>query len=147
LDHTLQTTALVHEAYIRLGGEKDAAWESRAEFFKLAAQAMRRVLIDYARRKRADKREGKLARKSLEEVTVAIEDTSSELLDLESALDSLSTLDPQLAQIVELRFFCGLTVEDTAKVLNVSPGTVYREWSLAKAWLGKYISEKENNTT
>ena len=137
--HTLQTTALVHEAFIRLGGGKVTAWESRAHFMRTAAQAMRRILIDHARRKATDKLGGGRRRTPLDELAVFDERTSPDLLALDRALDKLAAVDPQVAQMVELRFFGGLTVKETAQVLDVSPRTVDYDWRMAKAWLQKEI--------
>lgn len=132
--HTLQTTALVHEAYLKLGGEKEISWESRAHFFRVAARAMRRVLIDYARQKGRGKRKGKKSGIALEEIPALTRELPSELLEIDEALNRLADIDTQLSQVVELRFFAGLTVEQTAKVLGVSPRTVTEEWRIAKAW-------------
>ncbi len=132
--HTLQTTALVHEAYLRLAGRR-SGWESKAHFVRVAAQAMRRVLIDHARRKRADKRGGERTREPLDQVTEVMEEVSSDLLAVDEALEKLSEIDERMAQVVEVRFFGGLTVEETARVMGVSPGTVKNDWTLAKAWL------------
>lgn len=133
--HTLQTTALVHEAYLKLGGEREAPWESRAHYLRMASQAMRRVLIDHARRRKADKKGGKRTREPLDKALDLMESSSTDLVELDSSLDKLAGIDPQLAQVVELRFFGGLTVEETAKVLGISKTTVKQDWSLAKAWL------------
>ena len=133
--HTLQTTALVHEAYIKLGGVTEISWESRAHYLRVASQAMRRVLIDHARRKKADKKGGKRTREPLDRAADIMEKASVDLLELDSAIDKLAKIDPQLAQVVELRFFGGLTVEETAKVIGISKTTVKEDWSLAKAWL------------
>ena len=138
-EHTLQPTALVHEAYLRLSG-RSAGWESRAHFVRVAARAMRRVLIDHARRKRATKRGGERDREPLDQVTAAMEGVSSDLLALDEALDRLSAIDPRMAQVVELRFFAGLTIDDTAKVMGISRGTVKNDWALARAWLKDEMS-------
>jgi RNA polymerase sigma factor (TIGR02999 family) len=133
--HTLQTTALVHEAYVRLGLPKDTPWESRAHLMRAAARAMRRVLIDHVRRKRARKRDGEGHRKPLEDLALAFEEASTDILDLDIALGELAATDPRSAQVVELRFFGGLTVNETARVLGVSPRTVNEDWRFARAWL------------
>jgi RNA polymerase sigma factor (TIGR02999 family) len=133
--HTLQTTALVHEAYLRLGGEKDASWVDKAHYMRVASRAMRRVLIDHARRKRADKKGGGRKRRPLDQVAEFMEEASVDLLALDSALKRLAEVDTQTAQVVEFRFFGGLTVEQTAKVMGISKATVKREWLVAKAWL------------
>jgi RNA polymerase sigma factor (TIGR02999 family) len=138
--HTLQTTALVHEAYLRLGGGEDIAWESRAHFMKVAAQAMRRILIDHARSKRSERKGGGRDRQPLEEdAAVFVEDSSLDLLALDQALGKLSDMDPRMVQVVELRFFAGLSVEDTAKILGISEKTVKTEWRMAKAWLMEQV--------
>ena len=133
-DHTLQATALVHEAYIRLVGQ-DVDWQNRAHFFAVAAQIMRRVLVDYARAAKAGKRSGKLHRIPLETALVYAEEQSGELVALDEALDRLQKWDPRQSRIVELRFFGGLSVEETAEVLGISTRTVKRDWSMARAWL------------
>jgi RNA polymerase sigma factor (TIGR02999 family) len=133
--HTLQPTALVHEAYLRLVEQRSVNWESRAHFFGVAAQVMRRVLVDHARRQGAKKRNGGAQRVPLEEAaeTAAVDQIPVLLLD--HALGRLEKLDPGLAQIVELRAFGGLTIDEAAHVLNVSPTTAKRDWRTAKAWL------------
>jgi RNA polymerase sigma factor (TIGR02999 family) len=133
-DHTLQATALVHETYLKLV-EQRAHWSSRAEFFGVAAQVMRHILIDHARGHLREKRGGGKEAVPLDEALVFSPEKSSELLAIDEALQRLAQLDPRQSKIVELRFFGGLTVEETAKVLGVSPITVKRDWSLARAWL------------
>jgi RNA polymerase sigma factor (TIGR02999 family) len=131
---TLQATALVHEAYLRLVGQDEARnWNSRGHFFAAAAQAMRRILVDNARRKRARKRGGGLERQPLEEVAAPQPD--DELLALDEALQTLAATDPAKVRLVELRYFVGLTGEQAAKVLGISPATADRDWAFAKAWL------------
>ncbi len=137
--HTLQTTALVHEAYIRLCGF-DSPLENKAHFMRLAARAMRRVLIDHARRKNAGKRGGKESHKLLEMIDALQEANSIDLIALDQALSRLSELDPRGVQVVELRFFAGLTVEQTAEVLDISPRTVKGDWQMARAWLKQELS-------
>jgi RNA polymerase sigma factor (TIGR02999 family) len=134
-DHTLQTTALVHEAYMRLEGASEAAWEDRAHFLRVATRSMRRVLIDYARRRGSDKRSGGWHRIALEEAVAFMEDPSTDVLDLDRALSRLSALDPQMGQVAELHIFGGLTLEETARLLEVTPWTAKRDWRLARAWL------------
>ena len=138
-DHTLQTTALVHEAYLKLVNQRDANWENRVHFFAVAAQVMRRILVDYARRHHASKRGGDYCRLSLDEATISSEEKDTDLLALNEALNNLATIDTQQSRVVELRVFGGLTVEETAEALGISPRTVKREWSMAKAWLHKQI--------
>ncbi len=136
-DHTLQPTALVHEAYIRLTNQRDVVWQNRAHFFGIAAQMMRRILVDHARKRQAAKRDAAAWRVATDVDDAA--DRAPELLALDRALSSLEEMDPQQAKVVELRFFGGLTVEETAEVAGVSPATVKREWRTAKAWLRREI--------
>ncbi len=133
--HTLQTTALVHEAYLKLIDQKDVRWQNRAHFFAISAQAMRRILIDSARRHTALKRGGAGEKLSLEEVALISVEPNSNLLALDEALDALAQIDMQQSRIVELRYFGGLTIEETSKVMKLSPATIKREWAMARAWL------------
>jgi len=133
--HTLQATALVHEAYMKLVEQRSVNWQSRAHFFGIAAQIMRRLLVDHARGRLRDKRGGGHQLVPLDDALVFSPEQSSGLVELDGALDRLETIDPRQARIVELRFFAGLTVEEAAEVLGVSPKTVKRDWSVAKAWL------------
>lgn len=139
--HTLQTTALVHEAYLRLGGEHGASWESRAHFLRMASKAMRRILIDHARRKRTDKKGGERKREPLDGVTVSDGKSPVDVLLLNSALEKLAEVDPRTVEMVELRFFGGLTVEETAKVMGVSPRMLMYDWRMAKAWLRQELGD------
>jgi RNA polymerase sigma factor (TIGR02999 family) len=134
-EHTLQPTALVNEVFLRLVAQRDASWENRAQFFGVAAQLMRRILVDHARAHLAAKRGGGLLRVTLAEAADLAIDTGSELLAIDRALTQLAALDPLQARLVELRYFAGMTVEETAHVLGCSPRTVKREWRVAKAWL------------
>lgn len=138
-DHTLQATALVHEAYIRLVDWENVSWQNRAQFFAVAAQVMRRVLVDHARSKKADKRDfgQKLA---LEDAVSFSKEKEVDLLRLEDALRALEKIDERQAKIVELRFFGGLSIEETAHVLNISDTTVKREWTFAKAWFQRELT-------
>jgi RNA polymerase sigma-70 factor, ECF subfamily len=138
-DHTLQPTALVNEAYLRLADHADKAWQNRAHFLAVAAQTMRHILVDYARARRAGKRGGALARVTLEDALAAAPERDVDLLALDGALERLAALDPQLARLVELRYFGGLTIRETAEVLRVSPKTVEREWDAAKLWLRREL--------
>jgi len=141
-DHTLQPTALVHEAYMRLVGQR-APWHDRAHFFAIAAQAMHRILVDYARAHRASKRGGSAARVPLDETNDDPAEHVVELddvLEIDEALAELAVLDRLEARIVELRYFGGLTIEESAEALNVSPATVKREWRMARAWLYRRLS-------
>ncbi|HMO80037.1 MAG TPA: sigma-70 family RNA polymerase sigma factor [Pyrinomonadaceae bacterium] len=135
-DHTLQPTALVHEAYMKLIDQKKVQWQNRAHFFGIAAQVMRRLLMDHARKHLANKRGGDAEVLPLEEeILVVSHDRSAELLALDDALERLSEIDPPKARVVELRYFGGLSIEETAEVLGVSVPTVNRHWKMAKAWL------------
>jgi len=139
---TLETGALLNEAYLRLIDWKDVRWQNRAHFFAVSAQMMRRILVDYARSRGNQKRGGDAARVSLDEVLVFSEDRSSDLVALDAALERLAEMDERKSRVVELRFFGGLSVEETAEVLKVSPFTVLRDWRLAKAWLHREITEQ-----
>lgn len=143
--HTLQATALVHEAYLKLVGQHSVAWQSRAHFFGVAAQVMRRLLIDYARGHMRGKRGGGREAVPLDEAMVFSPERSQNFLELDSALDRLAALDIRQAKIVELRFFGGLTVEETAEVLGISPKTVKRDWTVAKAWLHGELKARYGN--
>jgi RNA polymerase sigma-70 factor (ECF subfamily) len=141
--HTLQSTALVHEAYFRLIGQREMRWQNRAQFFGIAAQMMRRILVDHARHKSRDKRGGPATKLSLDDAVVAVEpDIDIDLLALDDALTSLAEIDPRGARIIELRFFSGLTVEETAEVLGISAPTVKRDWSAARVWLYREMGRK-----
>jgi RNA polymerase sigma factor (TIGR02999 family) len=136
-DHTLQPTALVNEAYLKLIDISDVDWQDRAHFFAFASQTMRHILVDYARTQAREKRGGGAQKLSLDEAISYSKETEVDLLALDEALRELATIDKQQCKIVELRFFGGLTVEETAVVLHISPATVKREWRIAKAWLFK----------
>jgi RNA polymerase sigma factor (TIGR02999 family) len=143
---TLQPTALVHEAYLRLVGQEDLHWESRAHFFAAAAQAMRRILVERARRRGALRRGAGKARVSLQHVEATWDDVPPErILALDAALRRLDHLDHRKAQLVMLRFFTGLTIEETARSLGVSPATVTREWQFAKVWLYREMTRDERH--
>ena len=133
--HTLQTTALVNEAFLRLVNRKNLQWQNRAHFFGIAAQLMRTILVDHARSHASAKRGGGARKLELDEALVVSQQKASEVIALDDALKQLALMDPQQSRIVELRFFGGLTVEEAAEVLHVSPATIKREWSTAKAWL------------
>jgi RNA polymerase sigma-70 factor (ECF subfamily) len=141
-DHTLQATALVHEAYLKLIEQRSVSWQSRAHFFGVAAQLMRRILIDHARGHLRQKRGGEHKKVSLDDALVFSEQQSTELLAVDESLERLARLDGRQARIVELRFFGGLSVEEAAEVLGVSPKTVKRDWSVAKAWLYADLKER-----
>jgi RNA polymerase sigma factor (TIGR02999 family) len=140
-DHTLQPTALVHEAFIKLVDQRAVRWQNRAHFFGIAAQAMRRILVDHARAHAADKRGAGERAVSIDEALVTIGAPDVDLLALDEVLTRLAAIDAQQSRVVELRYFGGLTMEETAEVLNVSPATVGREWTLAKAWLYAELSK------
>jgi RNA polymerase sigma factor (TIGR02999 family) len=144
IDHTLQTTGLVHEAYLRLVDQKEVQWKNRGHFFAVAAQAMRRILVDYARRHQAVKRGSSSPKISLEEAVAVSNETAHELLVIDELLNRLASIDSQGSRIVELRFFGGLTVEETAEAMDISPATVKREWSVARAWLLREISRSSS---
>jgi RNA polymerase sigma-70 factor (ECF subfamily) len=141
-DHTLQTTALVNEAYLRLVPQKETGWRDRAHFFGVAARLMREILVEHARARHAGKRGGKVEKLSLDQSLEFSPARSRELIELDDALECLGRLDPQQARVVELRFFGGLTVEETAEVLGISPRTVKRDWAVARAWLHGELSGK-----
>jgi RNA polymerase sigma factor (TIGR02999 family) len=138
--HTLQTTALVNEAYARLVDQHGLTFESRAHFFGIAARAMRQILVEYARARAAEKRGGGRERVELDEAALVSEEPAMEMVALDEALRELAGFDERLARVVELRFFGGLSVEETAEVLRVSPNTVIRDWSTARAWLYKAVT-------
>src|SRR5574341_2511043 len=139
--HILQTTALVNEAYLRLIDWQNVEWQTRAHFFGLAAQMMRRILVDFARAQPREKRGGDVLRVSLSEAADVAEEQSADLVALDDALQTLEKLEPRQARVVELRFFAGLSHEETAEALKVSVGTARRDWSLAEAWLFRELSE------
>jgi RNA polymerase sigma factor (TIGR02999 family) len=141
--HTLQATALVNEAYMRLIDWQNVAWQNRAHFFGVAAQLMRHILVDYARRRRSHKRGGEAVEVSLEQAAVISSERAADFVALDDALTSLAEFDERKSRIVELRFFGGLSIEETAEVLKVSPATVKREWSLAQAWLYRELKRGE----
>ncbi|MCB0418492.1 MAG: sigma-70 family RNA polymerase sigma factor [Bdellovibrionales bacterium] len=144
-DHTLQPTALVHEAYFRLVDQKGVEWKNRSHFFGIAAQLMRRILIDHARKKIAHKRGGKDIRVPFDEAKHG-ENSFSDILLLDDALKRLKELEPRQAQVVELRCFAGLSIEETAELLQTSPATVKRDWTVARAWLHSELQGSTNET-
>ena len=133
--HTLQTTELVHEAYFKLIGSHELTWESRAHFFGIAARSMRQILVDYARKRKAQKRGSGETQLSLEKAEFFLTDSEEQIIGLDDALNKLEQLDARALKIVELRFFSGLSIEETATMLNISSATVKRDWNFAKAWL------------
>jgi RNA polymerase sigma factor (TIGR02999 family) len=138
--HTLQTTALIHEAYLRLINQQNIEWQNRAHFYAIAARLMRQILVDHARRRQATKRGGSDIKVPLEEAMVISPGENVDLVALDEALTRLAAIDPQQSRIVELRYFSGLSVEETAEVLGVSSRTVKRDWKVAKAWLRQQIA-------
>jgi len=144
--HTLQTTALIHEAYLRLAGQEEKRWENRAHFFGVAAQAMRHILVDYARARNTGKRGGEARTVSLEEAAIVSKERAAGLVALDDALAELAQLSPRQGRVVELRYFGGLSVEETAEVLKVSLDTVTRDWSQAKAWLHRELNKAVTST-
>ncbi len=134
-DHTLQSTALVHEAYMRLAGQSAPQWQNRAHFFGIAAHIMRQILVEYARGRAAAKRGGDATHLVLDDSLASTQQTEIDVIALDQALEELSKFDAQQSRIVELRFFAGLTIEDTSEVLGISPATVKRDWVTARAWL------------
>jgi RNA polymerase sigma factor (TIGR02999 family) len=134
-NHTLQSTALVHEAYVRLTGQNTPQWKDRAHFFGVAARLMRQILVDYARTSRAAKRGGSVCKVALDEAVAEARPVDVDVVALDEALKTLATVDPQQSRIVELRFFAGLSIDDTSEVLGVAPSTVQRDWNTARAWL------------
>ena len=138
--NTLQTCALVNEAYVRLVDQSQIQWESRSHFFGIAARLMRQILVDQARRRNFAKRGGGAIRVSLNEATAVAQEQSASVMALDDALKSLEKIDPRKSRIVELRFFGGMSIEETAEALRVSPGTVMRDWTFARAWLQKEMT-------
>ena len=142
--HTLQPTALIHEAYVRLVDQRQVKWKNRAHFFGVAAAMMRRILVDQARARRADKRGGAWDRVTLiDEQVAGAEPTDLDILALHEALERLAAFDPRQERIVELRYYGGLTIEEAAEVIGTSPATVVREWTVAKAWLRAALSAEQ----
>jgi RNA polymerase sigma factor (TIGR02999 family) len=145
--HTLQTTALVNEAFVRLVNRKSVQWQNRAHFFGIAAQLMRTILVDHARSHACAKRGGGAGKLELDEALAVSQQKAAEVIALDDALNELALIDPQQSRIVELRFFGGLTVEEAAEVLHVSPATIKREWSSAKAWLYRELQPQKGTKT
>ncbi len=141
--HTLQPTALVHEAYLRLAQQREVKWDNRNQFLGVAAPLMRRILVDHCRGRHAAKRGGGADRVSLDHEILPMVERAADVVSLDEALNALAARDSQQARIVELRFFSGLSIEDTAGVVGVSPSTVKREWNIAKAWLARELRGAE----
>ena|SRR5437660_8232326 len=144
-NHTLQATALVNEAYLRLVDQKDVEWKNRSHFLGIAAQQMRRILVDYARSHQAAKRGGLAPRLEFQEAMFVRDQPAGDVLELDELLSRLSAMDPQQSRIVELRVFGGLTVEEAAGVLSISPATVKRDWAVAKAWLTREMQRERSS--
>ena len=142
--HTLQTTDLIHEAYLRLVDQKNPHWQNRAQFFGVAAQLMRRILVDFARARQKLKRGGGIVHVSLDDAPPVPYEADAELIALDDALQTLATFDQRKSRVIELRFFGGLSVEETAEALDVSPITVMRDWGLAKAWLLRELDRRHD---
>jgi RNA polymerase sigma-70 factor (ECF subfamily) len=142
--HTLQTTALINEAYLRLVNSRQVNWQNRAHFFAISAQLMRRILVDSARARGDQKRGGGIPKVTLDEALIGPQEKGQDLVALDDALKVLSGVDPRKSRVVELRFFGGLSVEETAEVLKVHPNTVLRDWRLAKMWLKREMSQEES---
>ena len=140
--HTMQTTALINEAYLRLIDAKEVRWQGRAHFFAIAATLMRRILVDHARQRNAAKRGASPVHVTFDRIVATAKQSNIDVLAIDEALTKLATIDRQQAQIVELRFFSGLSVEETAAALGISPRTVKRDWSVARAWLRREIGEQ-----
>ena len=143
--HTLQTSALINEAYLKLVDQQSVEWQNRAHFFAMAAQVMRHILVDHARTRNYAKRGGGAPRLPLDEAAALTEQRAGQLIALDDALRDLAALDDRKSQIIELRFFGGLSLEETAEVLKISPSTVQREWRVAKAWLNRAMTSKKDH--
>ena len=141
-NHTLQSTALVHEAFMRLVKQQDVQWRNRAHFYAIAAQMIRRILVDYARSQHADKRGAGAVKLELDEAMAVPHQPEIDLLGLNDALDQLAELDPRQSRVVELRFFAGLSIEETAEVMHLSPASIKREWNTARAWLFRQMTRQ-----
>jgi len=143
-EHTLQTSALVNEAYVRLVDQRNVHWQNRAQFFGIAATSMRRILVSYARTRNRAKRGAGALQIPLDETAILSDERAAEMVALDDALERLAAVDQRKSQLVELRYFGGLSIDETAEVLKVSPGTVMRDWTLAKAWLRREITGEGN---
>lgn len=144
-DHTLQSTALVHEAYMRMVEQRNVPWQTRAHFFAVAAQVMRHILVDYARGARRAKRGSGIRCIPLEEVALFSEERAEELIAINTALDQLKAMDPRMSQVFEMRYFGGMSAEEVAEALQVSTATVARDWRMAKAWLRREVANEAKN--
>ena len=140
--HTLQPTALVNEAYLRLAGAAGVSWQDRAHFFAISAQMMRRILVDGARARRSEKRGGAMPVVNLDDVAVMAASPGNDLIALDDALNELAKMDPRKVKVIELRYFAGLSVEETAAILNISAQSVMRDWKIARAWLARELKHQ-----
>jgi RNA polymerase sigma factor (TIGR02999 family) len=141
-EHTLSATALVHEVYLKLVDQRRVQWQNRAHFFGAAAAIMRRVLVDHARARASDKRGGSVVKIAMEDGMALVDGLAEEILDLDSALDALANLDPRKAEVVQMKFFAGMTSQETAAALGVSDATVERDWTTARAWLIAHMRDR-----
>lgn len=144
VDHTLQTTALVHEAYLKLIDQREVQWQNRAHFFAIAAQAMRRILVNHAKGVNRVKRGGDRSRVALDDAAAVTPDRDIDLVALDEAMHRLSEFDPRKSRLVELRFFGGMSIEEVAEVLQIAPATVKRDWNFAKAWLLREVTKGDD---
>jgi RNA polymerase sigma factor (TIGR02999 family) len=143
--HTLQTTALVNEVYVRLIDQRNVGWKNRAHFFAISAKLMRRILVDYARSRASTKREGEAHKVSLDETAALSDGRDAEMIAIDDALKSLESIDPRISRVVELRFFGGLTIEEAAEVLETSHATIERDWNTARIWLYREINRRQRD--
>lgn len=144
-NHTLQATALVHEAYVRLVGQRQQHWQNKNQFVRVAASMMRRILVDYSRSHEAEKRGGKDGKVLLDETKVVLKGRTVDIVAVDEVLNRLTKIDPQQARVVELRFFAGLSIEEAAGALGISPATVKRDWNVAKTWLAREMKSNKDD--
>lgn len=144
-NHTLQATALVHEAYVRLVGQRQQQWQNKNQFVRVAASIMRRILVDYSRNHNAEKRGGKGEKILLDETRIVLKGRTADIAAVDEVLNRLAEIDPQQAHVVELRFFAGLSVEEAAGALGISPATVKRDWNVAKTWLAREMKSNKDD--
>jgi RNA polymerase sigma-70 factor (ECF subfamily) len=144
-NHTLQATALVHEAYVRLVGQRQQQWQNKSQFVRVAASIMRRILVDYSRNHDAEKRGGKGGKVLLDETRIVLKGRTADIVAVDEVLNRLAEIDPQQAHVVELRFFAGLSIEEAAGALGISPATVKRDWNVAKTWLAREMKSNKDD--
>jgi RNA polymerase sigma-70 factor (ECF subfamily) len=144
-NHTLQATALVHEAYVRLVGQRQQQWQNKSQFVRVAASIMRRILVDYSRNHDAEKRGGKGGKVLLDETRIVLKGRTADIVAVDEVLNRLAEIDPQQAHVVELRFFAGLNIEEAAGALGISPATVKRDWNVAKTWLAREMKSNKDD--